>query len=282
MGGHEQVAPRSLRWAIGSWSQLEQAAKSVRRQVFFKEMGIDEATDFDGSDSDAVHVVAFRSEQPVATGRLLPAESRIGRMAVLRPLRGSGLGSAVLQKLVREAVRLEMGEVVLHAQEHAIGFYLRQGFSPEEPPFEEAGIAHQKMRRRLQWRNAVAGVVVREGRVLLGLRAPHLTMGGRWDLFGGKVEPGEAPQAALRRELREETSLEVKPDRLLDVILYEDARGPGLWRCPVYRIVEWTGQVSINPEHVEARWVTPGQMAVLRLAHHGLTRLAALAVAELA
>jgi len=277
---HEAVDPRSLQWAIGTWSQLEQPAATVRRRVFVEEMRIDEATDFDGSDDGAVHVVAYRAKQPIATGRLLPAERRIGRMAVLEPLRGSGVGSAVLQKLVREAVRLEIREVVLHAQEHAIGFYLRHGFAPEDERFEEAGIPHQKMRRRIEWRSAVAGVVVREGRVLLGLRAPHLAMGGHWDLFGGKVEPGEEPQEALRRELREETALEIKPDRLLDVILYEDARGPGLWRCPVYRIVAWTGQLSINEEHVEARWVTPEHMATLRLAHHHLPRLAARAVSE--
>jgi 8-oxo-dGTP pyrophosphatase MutT (NUDIX family)/predicted GNAT family N-acyltransferase len=280
MDEHEAGDPRSLRWAIGPWSQLEHAARAVRRQVFAEELGIEETTDFDGSDDGAIHVVAFRAEQPVATGRLLTAEGRIGRMAVVEPLRGSGVGSAMLQRLLREAVRLDIQEVTLHAQEHAIGFYRQHGFSPQGERFEEAGIPHQMMRRRLAWREAVAGVVVREGCVLLGLRAPQLAMGGRWDLFGGKIEPGEEPLEALRRELREETSLEVKPDRLLDVILYEDARGPGLWRCPVYRIVEWTGQVSINEEHVEARWVRPEQMAALRLAHHGLTRLAALALTE--
>jgi NAD+ diphosphatase len=57
-----------------------------------------------------------------------------------------------------------------------------------------------------------AGAVVEdeEGRVLLARRA-HEPFKGRWDLPGGFLEEGEHPLDALRRELREETGLEVEP-----------------------------------------------------------------------
>jgi len=57
----------------------------------------------------------------------------------------------------------------------------------------------------------VAAVVVRDGRLLLTLRgagSPHLA--DHWELPGGKVEPGENPPAALRREIAEELAVEAR------------------------------------------------------------------------
>ncbi|CAM5523682.1 (deoxy)nucleoside triphosphate pyrophosphohydrolase [Leifsonia shinshuensis] len=62
----------------------------------------------------------------------------------------------------------------------------------------------------------VAAVIVRDGAVLACRRAPHKDAAGRWEFPGGKVEPGEAPAEALRRELREELGVEVRVGRLLD------------------------------------------------------------------
>lgn len=55
-------------------------------------------------------------------------------------------------------------------------------------------------------------IVVRDGRVLVTKRPAEAHMGGLWELPGGKVRPGEEPEAAARRELLEETGLRV--DRL--------------------------------------------------------------------
>jgi ADP-ribose pyrophosphatase YjhB (NUDIX family) len=61
----------------------------------------------------------------------------------------------------------------------------------------------------------VGALVVGDGgRVLLARRA-HAPFAGYWDLPGGFLEEGEHPLDALRRELREETGLEVAPDRFL-------------------------------------------------------------------
>jgi A/G-specific adenine glycosylase len=57
---------------------------------------------------------------------------------------------------------------------------------------------------------AVAGVLRRDGRVLLAQRPAGKLLGGLWEFPGGKVEPGEAADAALRRELREELAVEVE------------------------------------------------------------------------
>ncbi len=57
---------------------------------------------------------------------------------------------------------------------------------------------------------AVVGVVLRGGRLLLGRRPVEGLLGGLWELPGGKIEPGETHAEALRRELREEIGIEVR------------------------------------------------------------------------
>jgi 8-oxo-dGTP pyrophosphatase MutT (NUDIX family) len=58
---------------------------------------------------------------------------------------------------------------------------------------------------------AVAAVVVREGRLLALRRSPHKDAGpGLWETLSGRIEPDEEPLAAVRREIIEETGLEVE------------------------------------------------------------------------
>ena len=64
---------------------------------------------------------------------------------------------------------------------------------------------------------AVALVVLEDGRYLLQLRddIPGIFFPGHWGLFGGAMEPGEPPEAALRRELREELGVDLGPAEYL-------------------------------------------------------------------
>jgi GNAT superfamily N-acetyltransferase len=68
-------------------------------------------------------------------------------MAVRKSARGQGIGGQVLRALLDEAKRLGYSELVLHAQTHAVDFYLRHGFEILGEEFMEAGIPHQKMIR---------------------------------------------------------------------------------------------------------------------------------------
>lgn len=133
----------------GGWDALGAEAQAIRRSVFIEEQGIPADLELDDADATAVHAVACnRLGRAVATGRLLahaPGVAKIGRMAVIRPLRGGGAGAAVLQALVDAARARGDREVILHAQASAVGFYLKRGFRPQGDPFEEAGIPHQAM-----------------------------------------------------------------------------------------------------------------------------------------
>jgi len=133
----------------GDWAALGQDATAIRHAVFTREQGIDAALDNDGADAGAVHVLARnRRGQPVGTGRLLrgdPGVGRIGRMAVIAPLRGSAVGRQLLDALVQAARARGDHEAMLHAQASAVGFYRRLGWQPRGVPFTEAGIEHQEM-----------------------------------------------------------------------------------------------------------------------------------------
>jgi predicted GNAT family N-acyltransferase len=134
---------------IGSWGQLGPAASQVRTAVFVHEQNIPADMEWDVADHTAVHAVIHNAQgEPVATGRLLvhaPGVGRIGRMAVLSSLRGSGLGQQVLEALVQAARERGDMEICLHAQTSAQRFYERLGFMPRGEVYAEVGIPHIEM-----------------------------------------------------------------------------------------------------------------------------------------
>ncbi len=133
----------------GPWSQLGTQASQVRTAVFVREQNIPAELEWDAADADALHAVIVSPQgEPVATGRLLvhaPGVGRIGRMAVLSNLRGSGLGQQILEALVQAAWERGDAAVCLHAQTSAQGFYERLGFTPRGEVYAEVGIPHIEM-----------------------------------------------------------------------------------------------------------------------------------------
>jgi len=143
-GGETMVDVR-----VGSWDELGAAAKSIRLAVFVQEQGVPLAMEMDAADAGALHALALnRLGVALATGRLLDVEqgdARIGRMAVVQAMRGSGVGRSVLDALVQAARMRGCREVRLHAQIGAAAFYRRAGFVARGPEFDEAGITHVEM-----------------------------------------------------------------------------------------------------------------------------------------
>ncbi|MEV7324792.1 (deoxy)nucleoside triphosphate pyrophosphohydrolase [Streptomyces sp. NPDC093970] len=104
----------------------------------------------------------------------------------------------------------------------------------------------------------VGAALLDAGRLLAARRSAPPELAGRWELPGGKVEPGESPEQALVRELREE----------LGVTAQAVARVPGEWplREP-YVLQVWTARLhpaSAAPEslqdHDELRWLSPDEL----------------------
>lgn len=139
----------AVRVELGDWNTIGELAMPLRMRVFVEEQGVPEALELDEFDPVSRHALVRDADGTVlATGRLLP-DGRIGRMAVDVAWRGRGLGGAVLEALLQEAVRRGLASVLLHAQVHAMPFYARHGFGAEGEIFMEAGTAHCLMRRTL-------------------------------------------------------------------------------------------------------------------------------------
>jgi predicted GNAT family N-acyltransferase len=127
------------------WATAHETLRAIRAAVFIVEQRVPPELEWDDTDANCVHVVAVASDgQSIGTGRLL-TDGHIGRMAVLRPWRGRGVGAALLRELLAAARDNGHESIELSAQTHAIGFYERFGFAAVGPEYLEAGIPHRKM-----------------------------------------------------------------------------------------------------------------------------------------
>ena len=130
---------------LGDWGTLSADAKALRTEVFVEEQGVPAELEMDSMDALCLHAVAYDADgTPVGTGRLLP-DGHIGRMAVRKAGRGTGVGSALLKGLMTQARARGDKQVVLSSQSHAAPFYQRHGFTVDGDEFFEAGIAHINM-----------------------------------------------------------------------------------------------------------------------------------------
>lgn len=108
-----------------------------------------------------------------------------------------------------------------------------------------------------------AGIVSRDGKIMLCQRRPGDRMGLKWEFPGGKLESGESPQQALERELREELAIETRTGRIFDTH-YEPMDGRGLLLL-FFR----SELVSGEPQTIECNaihWVEPTRLTEYDLA----------------
>ena len=136
-----------------AWNPDGDALAAIRREVFVVEQQVPETEEWDGMDASSRHVIALAANgAAIGTGRLLPGgpHARIGRMAVLKPWRGRGVGRALLSELIAMAREAGFTETRLHAQTHALAFYRKHGYTPVGGEFMEAGIPHVEMRLQLK------------------------------------------------------------------------------------------------------------------------------------
>jgi len=102
-------------------------------------------------------------------------------------------------------------------------------------------------------------LVDQDGRLLVQQRPEGKSMAGLWEFPGGKIEPGETPEAALVRELREELAIDVEAACLAPACFASDALGEGHLLLLLYVCRKWQG--TPQPIHASAlRWVRPVEL----------------------
>ena len=129
------------------WKAEQDDICFIREAVFMQEQNVSAELEWDGLDDKAVHLLARDDAgKAIGTVRLLP-DGHIGRLAVLGPWRGKGIGKALLQYLLDIAGENKLNKVDLNAQSHARGFYEKMGFTAHGDEFLDADILHQHMEK---------------------------------------------------------------------------------------------------------------------------------------
>lgn len=112
------------------------------------------------------------------------------------------------------------------------------------------------MRKRVQ---VVAGLLEREGSILVDRRRRGTHLEGLWEFPGGKIEPGETPEQALVRELREELGVE---STVLGIVATIEHAYPDFDLSLALYAVEFRGE-PVALEVAEVRWVPAAELAAL-------------------
>jgi len=106
--------------------------------------------------------------------------------------------------------------------------------------------------------SAVALIDV-DGRVLLAQRPMGKSMAGLWEFPGGKVEPGETPEAALIRELHEELGIDTWASCLAPLTFASHSYEDFHLLMPLFACRKWQGMVQ-GREGQALKWVRPGDL----------------------
>jgi 8-oxo-dGTP diphosphatase len=106
---------------------------------------------------------------------------------------------------------------------------------------------------------AACALVDVEGRVLICRRPEGKAMAGLWEFPGGKVEPGETPEACIIRELDEELGIQVASACLAPFVFASHGYEGFHLLMPLYLCRRWDGQVTAK-EHSALTWVKPSRL----------------------
>jgi predicted GNAT family N-acyltransferase len=127
------------------------AALDLRERVFCGEQGVTLEGDRDGRDGEALQLVALDDGAVVATCRVLfdGGVARFQRLCVTPRSRRRGLAARMLAAAEEAARDREATRMDLHAQTAALGLYERAGYTAYGAPFDDEGIEHLAMEKRL-------------------------------------------------------------------------------------------------------------------------------------
>jgi len=132
------------------WETARESLYAVRHEVFVIGQQVPEEYEVDGNDADCTHFLALDSlGKPIGTSRVL-ADGHIGRVAVLEPWRGKGVGRALMLASIQRVSELGLPQALLDSQITAAEFYQKLGFEPYGEEFLECSIPHIAMRKHLK------------------------------------------------------------------------------------------------------------------------------------
>lgn len=111
--------------------------------------------------------------------------------------------------------------------------------------------------------HVVGAVIVREGNILCAQRGAGQSMASLWEFPGGKIEPGETPQDALKREIAEEMRCEIRVGEQVAYTAHEYEFGVVHLTTFYCELLSGTPQLT---EHAAIRWLPPEELLALEWA----------------
>lgn len=131
--------------------ELEQAFQ-IRHKVFVQEQGVPAELEIDEKENNSVHFLAKLHGEPIGTCRMRwyePHVAKAERVAVVSDGRGTGAGRELMLALEEYARKKGAWKIILSAQTHAIPFYEKLGYEAEGKIYQDAGIDHRDMQKKL-------------------------------------------------------------------------------------------------------------------------------------
>jgi 8-oxo-dGTP diphosphatase len=107
-------------------------------------------------------------------------------------------------------------------------------------------------------KRVVAGLIVKDGKILVCQRTRHQTMPLKWEFAGGKIEEGEQPRNALHRELEEELGIDAKIGDEVARIRHEYKSGNAV-ELRFFVVREYKGEME-NRIFRDMQWATPAEL----------------------
>jgi len=139
---------------IENQQELDEAFE-IRREVFIVGQDCPEEEEFDDFDEEATHFIAYVKGEPAGTCRFRTTSKgvKLERFAVLEKFRGEGIGKRLVQTVLGYLDKEDLAEgtlIYLHSQVAAMGLYTRFGFEKVGEMFDEVGIDHYEMQKKVQ------------------------------------------------------------------------------------------------------------------------------------
>lgn len=140
---------KSFKFEQTSWLESCSEILAVRHKVFMIEQHFNEAILCDLQDNGCIHLIAKNVEGMVIAAGRLSLDGRIGRIAVLLPYRGLGIGSKILSELIQIGRFHKLNDISLNAELDNLRFFDGQNFMASGPVYMIKGVPHQKLTRKL-------------------------------------------------------------------------------------------------------------------------------------
>lgn len=125
--------------------------------------------------------------------------------------------------------------------------------APNSNPNSNSGGSGKRPARPV-WIPVVTALIRKGDQVLVGQRPPGHTLAGQWEFPGGKIEKGESPEEALKRELHEELGIDAEIGALR--LAASHTYGETSILILFFDVRFWKGEPKLQ-QHTELRWIQP-------------------------